>query len=87
MHNNGRKSKKPIGDGGSEPESEVFKTEKILLAATQAGLTVADFEHMSIGMVFGYIIEYANAVEEAREGSDNGDEEVRQATAEDYIAF
>ena len=39
-------------------------------------MTVADFEHMSIGMVFGYIIEYANAIEE-----------VRQATAEDYIAF
>lgn len=50
-------------------------------------MTVADFEHMSIGMIFGYIIEYANAVEEAREGSDSGDEEVRQATAEDYIAF
>lgn len=49
-------------------------------------MTVADFEHMSIGMVFGFIIEYANAIEEARGDSDSG-EEVRQATAEDYIAF
>lgn len=48
-------------------------------------MTVADFEHMSIGMVFGYIIECTNSIEEARGDSDN--EEVRQATAEDYIAF
>lgn len=49
-------------------------------------MTGADFEYMSIGMIFGIIIEYANAVAEAEEDSEGG-VEVRQATAEDYLAF
>lgn len=48
-------------------------------------MTVADFEHMSIGMIFGCIIEYANMIIEAREDSEL--ENVRMATEEDYLAF
>lgn len=48
-------------------------------------MTVADFEYMSIGMIFTCIIEYSNMLAEAREGSEA--EETRQATDEDYLAF
>ena len=85
MHNKRRKNKKPVGDGGTTLESDAFRTEKIILEASQAGLTVADFEHMSIGMIFTCIIEYANALDEARKNSESG--EVREATDEDYLAF
>lgn len=85
MHNKRGKNKKSVGDGGTSLESDVFRTEKIVLAASQAGLTVADFEHMSIGMIFTCIIEYSNMLAEAREGSEA--EETRQATDEDYLAF
>lgn len=46
-------------------------------------MTAADFEHMSIGMIFGYIIRYGEAIR-AAEDEENG---VREATDEDYIAF
>lgn len=49
-------------------------------------MTVADFEYMSIGMIFGTIIEYANAAAEASEESE-GSTDTRYATAEDYLAF
>lgn len=47
-------------------------------------MTVADFEHMSIGMIFATIIEYNDMMRSADE-SDSC--EVRIANDQDYLAF
>lgn len=50
--------------------------------ATQIGLTVADFEHMSIGMIFDHIITYNNHLDE-----DEPEVTTRQATVDDMVGF
>ena len=78
------RSKKRDGDGGLTSESEPLKTERIVFAAMQIGLTVADFEHMTIGMIFDQIITYNNIMSEQQEGVG---EYRRAATIEEMEAF
>lgn len=58
-------------------------TELLLLRAIQRGLTVSDFEHLTIGMIFGYIVAHNNE----RLDEDERDDIVHQAGQSDFDRF
>ena len=53
--------------------------------AMERGLTVADLESMTIGMVLDFLVEYKNEEEDAKERQKRG--VTRYATQEDIDAF
>lgn len=55
-------------------------TEKLTMGAIERGLTLKDFEEMTIGMIIDYVITYNNA--HLNEEDEN--EEVRLATQADF---
>lgn len=52
-----------------------------MLRAIERGLTLSDFNEMTLGMILGYITAYNNAHVEDEEGT------VRIATQDDYDKF
>ena len=55
----------------------------LMVRAIERGLSLIDFENMTVGMILDYIITYnnLNIKEESEE------EQVREATQEDFDAF
>jgi len=53
-----------------------------MVRALERGLTLSDFEIMTVGMIVGYITTYNNL-----NLSDGKEDEVRQATQADFDAF
>lgn len=58
-------------------------TEKLMLRALERGLTLSDFEVMTVGMLIGFIIEYNNEHLDDEERQDD----VRMATQSDFDNF
>lgn len=54
-----------------------------MLAALERGLTLSDFENLTLGMILDYIITYNNE----RLMDDEKDDTVRMATQADFDAF
>jgi len=54
-----------------------------MLRALERGLTLRDFEHLTLGMIIGFITTYNNE----RLGEDEKEESVRKATQEDFDCF
>ncbi|NWK10403.1 hypothetical protein HXZ52_04175 [Clostridium cadaveris] len=58
-----------------------MNTETILVLALSRGLTAADFENMTLGMILDYVITYNNMKIESE------DENIKSATQEDFDRF
>jgi len=54
-----------------------------MLRALERGLTLRDFEHLTLGMILGYVVTYNNEHLDANEKQDT----VRQATQADFDRF
>ena len=54
-----------------------------MLRALERGLTLRDFEDLTLGMIIGFITTYNNE----RLGEDEKEESVRKATQEDFDCF
>ena len=54
-----------------------------MLRAIERGLTLRDFEELTLGMILGYVVTYNNEHLDANEKEDT----VRQATQVDFDAF
>jgi len=63
----------------------VLLTESILRMAIARGLTAADFENMTLGMVIDYLIVCQNEDIDEKKRKDKGN--TRYATADDVAAF
>jgi hypothetical protein len=53
-----------------------------MLRALERGLTLRDFEHLTLGMILGYVVTYNN-----EHLDDNEEDTVRQATQVDFDRF
>lgn len=60
-------------------------TEMLMRRAIERGLTAADLENMTIGMVLDFLVEYKNEEMDAQEMKKQG--VARYATQEDVDAF
>ncbi len=58
-------------------------TETIMVAALKRGISLKDFNDLTIGMIIGYITEWNNQ----NLSEDEKVEETRQATQEDFDSF
>ena len=58
-------------------------TELIMLRALERGLTLRDFEGLTLGMILDYIITYNNE----QLADDEKEDSVREATQEDFDRF
>jgi len=54
-----------------------------MLRALERGLTLRDFENLTLGMILGYIVTYNNE----HLGDDEKEDSVRMATQADFDAF
>lgn len=54
-----------------------------MVRAIERGLSLNDFENMTVGMILDYIITYNNL----NFKEENEEEQVREATQEDFDAF
>ena len=54
-----------------------------MLRAIERGLTLRDFEHLTLGMILGYVVTYNNEHLDDNEKEDT----VRTATQADFDAF
>jgi hypothetical protein len=54
-----------------------------MLRALERGLTLRDFEHLTLGMILGYVVTYNNEHLDDNEKEDT----VRQATQADFDRF
>ena len=77
-----RSKQKKIEDDGS-PSSFELTTEVLMVRALERGLTLSDFQEMTVGMIIDYITTYNNLNLSEEEKED----EVRMATQADYDAF
>jgi hypothetical protein len=58
-------------------------TELVMLRAIERGLTLRDFEHLTLGMILGYVVTYNNEHLDDNEKEDT----VRTATQADFDRF
>lgn len=58
-------------------------TELVMLRAIERGLTLRDFEDLTLGMIIGFITTYNNE----RLGEDEKEDSVRMATQADMDCF
>jgi len=58
-------------------------TELVMLRAIERGLTLRDFEELTLGMILGYVVTYNNEHLDDNEKEDT----VRQATQVDFDRF
>lgn len=54
----------------------------LMVRAIERGLSLYDFNEMTVGFIVGYITTYNNL-----NSSENDDEEIREATQADYDAW
>ena len=71
---------KKTGNAEETEENLQITTEKIILRAIERGLSLKDFEEMTVGMIIDFIVTYnnENLTDEEKEA------EVRNATQDDY---
>jgi len=55
-----------------------------MLRAIERGLTLRDFEHLTLGMILGYVVTYNN---EKLDVDDEKEDDVRLATQADFDRF
>ncbi len=60
-----------------------------MLRAIERGLTLRDFEHLTLGMILGYVVTYNNEHFDDNESvaSSTKEDTVRQATQADFDRF
>jgi hypothetical protein len=60
-----------------------------MLRALERGLTLRDFEHLTLGMILGYVVTYNNEHLDDNESvaSSTKEDTVRQATQADFDRF
>jgi hypothetical protein len=56
-----------------------------MVKALERGLSLSDFEHLTVGFIVGYIATYNNLYDETEE--EKADRAEREATQSDYDAF
>ena len=71
---------KKTGNTEETEEHLEITTEKIILRAVERGLSLSDFDEMTVGMIIDFIVTYnnENLTEEEKE------EEMRSATQADF---
>lgn len=59
----------------------------VVLGALERGLSLCDFENLTVGMIFDYVITYNNERLTDLLDKDNGSDTVRLATQTDFERF